>query len=57
MKQAIVVSGRYLGRIGKATEPNQYGNVMFYPIEGIYPYRVCLKAEQIHFIKGGDVNE
>lgn len=54
MKQAIVVEGKYLGRLGKATGPNKYGNVMFYPIEGIHPYEVCLKAEQIRFVEGGD---
>lgn len=54
MKKAIVICGQYSGRIGNATEPNKHGNVMFYPIEGIYPYRVCLKANHVKFIEGGD---
>ena len=54
MKKAIVICGQYSGRSGNATEPNKYGNVMFYPVEGVHPYRVCLKANDIKFIEGGD---
>ena len=31
MKYAKVVKGDYVGRTGKATMPNEYGLVMFYP--------------------------
>ena len=27
------------------------GNVMFYPKEGIHPYRVCIGAEEVQLIK------
>lgn len=46
---AIVIEGRYKGREGCATKVNSYGNVMFYPKEGCYPYRVVLKKEQIQY--------
>ena len=32
-----------------ATEPNKWGNVMFYPDSGS-PYRICLSEEQIEDI-------
>ena len=35
------------GRKGKATMPNELGLVMFYPEEGIHPYRVCLSREEV----------
>ena len=54
MKKAIVICCQYNGRIGNATEPNEYGNVMFYPIEEIHPYKVCLKVSDVKFIEGGD---
>ena len=54
MEKAVVINGKYTGRIGNATKPNKYGNVMFYPAEGIHPYRVCLTMGDIQFIKGGD---
>lgn len=50
MRKAIVIKGEYKGRIGEATEINKVGNVMFYPKEGILPYRVCLGADEIKFI-------
>lgn len=50
MKDAKVVKGDYAGRTGKATMPNEYRLVMFYPIEGQYPYRVCLSVEDIEYI-------
>ena len=48
---AKVVNGKYIeiGRIGKATLPNKFGLVMFYPVEGEYPYRVCLPMEHIAY--------
>ena len=45
-----IVKGNYIGREGYFTEENKYGLVMFYPKEGIYPYRVCLKRENIVLI-------
>ena len=52
MKNVIVISGKYENRIGKADFSNtkKTGNVMFYPIEGIYPYRVCLRQEEVEKI-------
>lgn len=38
-----------LGIIGMATEPNEVGNVMFYPDSGS-PYRICLRGEQVEDI-------
>ena len=38
-----------VGVIGMATEPNKWGNVMFYPDSGS-PYRICLSEEQIEDI-------
>ena len=49
-----IIDGKYKGRIGKieAILPGEeYGNCMFYPIEGKFPYRVCLKLEQIRKIE------
>lgn len=46
-----VISGKYSGRIGFGEKPNQLGLVMFYPIEGIHPYRVCLSASELEEIK------
>lgn len=34
-----------VGRIGYATKPNKLGLVMFYPIEGKFPYRICISAD------------
>lgn len=42
-----VISGRYAGRIGFGKKPNCYGLVMFYPVEGSYPYRVCLSITEL----------
>lgn len=49
MKNAIVIKGDYKGRVGKAdfTNVHKTGNIMFYPIEGKCPYRVCLDKEDI----------
>ena len=46
---AVVIEGKYKGREGRTTKVNSYGNVMFYSKEGCYPYRVCLKKEQIQY--------
>lgn len=46
---AVVIEGKYKGREGRATKINLYGNVMFYSKAGCYPYRVCLKKEQIQY--------
>ena len=51
MKKAIIVEGEYKGRIGMVTEVNEVGNVMFYPMEGIHPYRICLRIDQIKYIE------
>ena len=48
--KAKVIKGKYSGRIGKATRPNSLGLVMFYPIEGVHPYCVCLKHDEIEYI-------
>ena len=47
--KAKVIDGNYKGRIGRATEPNKLNLVMFYPIEGTHPYRVCLSADNIKY--------
>lgn len=39
----------FLGMIGMATEPNEVGNVMFYPDRCI-PYRIVLKNELVEDI-------
>jgi hypothetical protein len=49
MKMYRVLSGKYVGRVGRC-EFSKYGSVMFYPIEGIYPYRVCLMANEVEEI-------
>ena len=48
-KSVVVISGKYEGRIGIAdfTNTKKTGNVMFYPVEGIHPYRVCLDAKSV----------
>ena len=48
-----VIDGQYKGRKGhiEANLPGEkYGNCMFYPIEGVFPYCVCLGLEQIRKI-------
>ena len=47
MKEVIIIKGEYKGRKGKATMQNELGLVMFYPEEGIHPYRVCLSSEEV----------
>ena len=49
MRAAVVIRGEYKGRVGKAdfTNIHKTGNVMFYPVEGEYPYRVCLNKEDV----------
>ena len=50
MKKMKVLFGEYIGRVGYIhTKPNHLGLVMFYPIEGAYPYRVCL--EYTHLVE------
>lgn len=53
LRKAIVINGDYKGRVGQADFVNVHktGNVMFYPVEGEYPYRVCLKKEDIQEIE------
>ena len=48
-RRVVVVKGDYKGRVGKADFSNVHktGNVMFYPVEGEYPYRVCLNKEDV----------
>ena len=46
MERYCVVSGKYAGRIGMG-KITKYGTVMFYPIEGKAPYRVCLMANEV----------
>ena len=46
MEKYCVVSGKYAGRIGMG-EVTKYGTVMFYPIDGKAPYRVCLMANEV----------
>lgn len=49
MRAAVVIKGEYKGRVGKAdfTNTHRTGNVMFYSVEGEYPYRVCLNKEDV----------
>ena len=42
-----VINGKYVGRKGTIETSSHTSNVMFYPIEGCYPYRVCLKKEDV----------
>jgi hypothetical protein len=49
MKMYRVVSGKYVGRIGRC-EFSKCGSVMFYPIEDIHPYRVCLMKNEVEEI-------
>lgn len=46
----IVIKGKYTGREGYFTDENYLGLVMFYPKEGIHPYRVCLERTDIILI-------
>ena len=48
-RRVVVVKGDYKGRVGKVDFSNVHkiGNVMFYPVEGEYPYRVCLNKEDV----------
>ncbi len=52
MKMYRVINGEFAGRIGfiKGTDLpgfKRFGNIMFYPIEGKNPYRVCLHFSDI----------
>lgn len=51
MRKCRVIKGKYAGLVGISTEVNAYGNVMFYPERGFNPFRVCLKADCIEYIK------
>lgn len=42
-----IICGKYCGRIGTIKSCKDPNNVMFYPIEGEYPYRVCLKKTDV----------
>ena len=46
MSKCRVISGKYAGRIGHC-KTTKYGSVMFYPIEGVHPYRVCLMEHEV----------
>lgn len=58
MEKCKVISGSYVGREGMADFSNtaKTGNVMFYPKEGIHPYRVCLRKEQVEVVEQSEVN-
>ena len=47
MKTYVVIKGKYAGRIGRIESTKNESNVMFYPVEGKYPYRVCLSKDEI----------
>ena len=53
LRKVVVIKGDYKGRIGKAdfTNVHKTGNVMFYPVEGEYPYRVCLDKGDVQEIE------
>ena len=53
---AIVTSGEYKYKVGKATLPNQHGNVMFYPKERKYPYSICKRVNEIEYYEKEEVN-
>ena len=50
MKMYRVVSGKYVGRVGHGEINEEYGTIMFYPVEGEYPYRTCLKLSGVEEI-------
>lgn len=52
MRRVKVIAGDYKNREGMADFSNtpKTGNVMFYPKEGIHPYRVCIGAEEVQLI-------
>lgn len=50
MKNAKIIIGQYAGICGKATEPNAYGNVMFYPDNQTPVYRICKKMEEVEYV-------
>lgn len=48
-----IIDGKYKGRKGRIEADllgEKYGNCMFYSIEGKFPYRICLRLEQIRKI-------
>lgn len=50
MEMYRIMTGEYEGRIGtidKTVPGFKYGNVMFYPIEGQNPYRVCVRFSEV----------
>ena len=48
-----VISGQYKNREGYLLKgPNELGLVMFYSKEGVCPYRVCLRKEEVEVING-----
>ena len=53
LRKVVVIKGDYKGRTGKAdfTNIHKTGNVMFYPVEGEYPYRVCLDKGDVQEIE------
>jgi hypothetical protein len=46
-----VIKGKYVGKIGKVEACKNDSHVMFYPIEGKNPYRVCLRKEDVKEIE------
>jgi hypothetical protein len=53
---AIITSGECKYKVGKATLPNKYGNVMFYPKEGMYPKYLCKRFNEIEYYEKEEVN-
>ena len=48
MKKMKVIAGQYEGKIGYIySKPNYLDLVMFYPVEGSHPYRVCLEYKNL----------
>lgn len=48
-----VANGQYKNREGYLLKgPNELGLVMFYSKEGSFPYRVCLRYEDVEVLNG-----
>ena len=46
-----VINGKYSGREGYIIDNPNFGFIMFYSKEGIYPYRVCLPYKDLEVIE------
>ena len=46
-----IISGEYKGRIGSIENGKNPNLVMFYPVEGKYPYRVCVEKSQVSLVQ------